>query len=174
MSLYVKRNKIHVLRASRKYFEKFGTMLDIPLEAKMSKNDTTDLVITYHQTDPLSLMVNQDLEASNYTYWWAQCWKVTLVWWGAEINQKTIAGNLTLRPIRSSTWVLLMVSELLQCVISALCRKAPKDTLRMGLHAWSAASLSEVLFPLIRKLLNDWPVTHFPISQLWRQCLRSP
>ena len=54
---------------------------------------------------------------------------------GSHMSKSAIAGSLTPRPIRSSTGVLLLVFEVLQCVISAFCRKAPNDTLRLGLHA---------------------------------------
>ena len=57
---------------------------------------------------------------------------------GSHKSKSAIAGNLILRLNRSSTGVLLIVFEVLRYVISALCRNAPNDKLRLGLHAWSA------------------------------------
>ena len=56
---------------------------------------------------------------------------------GSHKSNSAIAGCLILRPNRSSTGVLLLVFKVLRCFISALCRNAPNDTLRLG-HAWSA------------------------------------
>ena len=49
---------------------------------------------------------------------------------GSHKSKSAIAGSLTLRPNKSSTGVLLLVFEVWRCVISALCRNAPNDTLR--------------------------------------------
>ena len=57
---------------------------------------------------------------------------------GSHKSKSAMAGSFTLRPNKSSTGVLPLVFEVLRCVISALCRNAPNDTLRLGLHAWSA------------------------------------
>ena len=57
---------------------------------------------------------------------------------GSHKSKSAIAGILTLRPNQSSTEVLPLVFEVLRCVISALCRNAPNDTLRLRLQAWSA------------------------------------
>ena len=57
---------------------------------------------------------------------------------GSHKSKSAIAGSLTLRPNRRSTGVLLLVFQVLRCVISALCWIALNDTLRLGLHAWSA------------------------------------
>ena len=57
---------------------------------------------------------------------------------GSHKSKSAIAGILTVRPNSSLTGVLLLVFEVLRCVISALCRNAPNDTLRKGVHAWSA------------------------------------
>ena len=54
---------------------------------------------------------------------------------GSHKSKSAIAGSLTLCPNKSSTGDLLLVFEVLRCVISALCRNAPNDTLRLGLHA---------------------------------------
>ena len=54
---------------------------------------------------------------------------------GSHKSKSAFAGSLTLRPNRSLTGVLILVFEVLRCVISALCRNAPNDTLRLGLHA---------------------------------------
>ena len=56
---------------------------------------------------------------------------------GSHKSKSAIAGSLTLCPNRSSTAVLPLVFEVLRCFINALCRNAPNDTLRLGLHAWS-------------------------------------
>ena len=50
-------------------------------------------------------------------------------------SKSAIAGSLTLRPNRRSTGVLPLVFEVLRCVISAQCRIASNDTLRLRLHA---------------------------------------
>ena len=57
---------------------------------------------------------------------------------GSHKSESAIGGSLTLHPNRSSTGVLILVFEVLRCVINALLRNAPNDTLRLGLHAWSA------------------------------------
>ena len=54
---------------------------------------------------------------------------------GSHKSESAIAGSLTLRPNRSSTGFFLPVFKVLRCVISALCKKTPNDTLRLGLHA---------------------------------------
>ena len=54
---------------------------------------------------------------------------------GSHKSKSAIAGSLTRRPNKSPTGVLPLVFEMLRCVISALCRNAPNDTLRFGLHA---------------------------------------
>ena len=54
---------------------------------------------------------------------------------GSHKSKSAIAGSLTLRPNKSSIGVFPLVFEVLRCVISALCRNAPNDTLRLGLHA---------------------------------------
>ena len=48
--------------------------------------------------------------------------------------KSAIAGSLTLRPMNSSTGVLLLVFDLLRCSTSALCRNASNDTFRLGLY----------------------------------------
>ena len=53
---------------------------------------------------------------------------------GSHKSKSVIAGSRTLRPNRSSTGGLPLVFDVLQCVLSALCRNAPNDTLRLGLH----------------------------------------
>ena len=53
---------------------------------------------------------------------------------GSHNSKSAIAVSLTLRPNRGSTGVLILVTDVLQCVISALCRIAPNDTIRLGLH----------------------------------------
>ena len=57
---------------------------------------------------------------------------------GLHNSKSAIAGSLTLRPNRSSTGVLHLVFNVLQFVISALCRNAPNGTMRLEIHALSA------------------------------------
>ena len=54
---------------------------------------------------------------------------------GSHKLKSAIAGSLTLRPNRSATAVWLLVFEVFRVVISALCKKSPNDTLRLGLQA---------------------------------------
>ena len=64
---------------------------------------------------------------------------------GLHKSKSAIDGSLIVVPNRSSTRVLPLFFEVLQCVISIVCRHAPNDTLRLGLHAAKSASLSELL-----------------------------
>ena len=52
---------------------------------------------------------------------------------GSLKSKSVIAGGLTLHLNRSSTGVLLLVIKVLRCVISALCRNAPNEILKLGL-----------------------------------------
>ena len=79
---------------------------------------------------------------------------------GSHKSKSAFAGNLTLCPNRRSTGVLSLVFEVLQYVISALCRNAPIDTLKLGLHAYSAR-FTEPLFQLVHLLLDDRRVIPF-------------
>ena len=57
---------------------------------------------------------------------------------GSYKCKSAFVGSLTLRPLSNNTIVLPPLFEELRFIISVLCRNATNETLRLGLHSWTA------------------------------------